>query len=311
MTNLSTLQTRLQATVAELAELNRAIANNPESSALVSMTKSVERRQHALEEAFLREANGLGIDVCSYRLIGDDERPRALSVARALETFQSLVSNVYAAIKTGQPRSKGKISDAVMSETGFGFGYVYPGSLGVVLTLPNDRLLIGDTNLDVSMRTVFDMARADGAGDIVGYADTLGPAAVRALYRWSFAHGAAGLGADIEWRRELDVHAELFLQAPELDRLANAIAQTGDPVSEEVTILGKLVGIDTARRTFHFTFENQPDIKGTLAEGVSPEDNPALVPALYTANLTKTTRPRYAVDEDEVKWVLNSLHLGS
>jgi hypothetical protein len=310
MTDLATLQEQLQATSAELARLNRAIAENPGSDSLVSMTRSVEDQHKALEQTFLHEANNLGIDVCNYRLIGENEQPRAASVARALETFQSLVSTVYAAVKSGAPRMAGRLSATVVSESSFGFGYTYPGSLGVVLTVPNERFLVGESKLDESVSVVFNMARSEQSFEIAQYAETLGPAAVRAMHKWSTALANSGLGADIEWWRDAHVQAELVMQPPEFDRLAKTIEATGDPVVAELTAFGLLVGIDTARRTFHLTFENAADIRGKLGDAVSLAE-PAHVPARYTAWLTRTTKPRYAVEQDEIEWTLHKLELGN
>lgn len=54
MTDIITLQERLQQTQAELARLEQAIAANP-TPALISMTKSVQDHYAQLVDEFLRE----------------------------------------------------------------------------------------------------------------------------------------------------------------------------------------------------------------------------------------------------------------
>lgn len=60
--------------------------------------------------------------------------------------------------------------DEIVAETALTFGYTFPGSVGIVFTMPNERLLIGETALDEADRKVFDMAKAQTPDQIAKHA---------------------------------------------------------------------------------------------------------------------------------------------
>lgn len=303
MTTLIELRAMLEETNAALAVTQRDMAASPDSLAVSMTADSLEKRRRKLEEQFLAAADGLGVDVCNYRLFKDGEQPLAVAIADAIRSFQSLVSIVYSAIAGGAPKQRASVSAEVIAETSFGFGYTYPGSVGMVLTLPNERLLFGGSRLDDAMHAIFDMARAESASAIAEFAATLGPAPVREMYKWSDLHARRGLGADIEWRREMEVRAELVLQPPEIVHLRDTIGEVGDAKEEELKLGARLVGIDLAQSTFHLQVEGADDIRGRLAEGGATID-PTMVPALYSVALIRRTQTQYSTDEDRVTYEL-------
>jgi hypothetical protein len=97
-----------------------------------------------------------------------------------------------------------------------------------MLTLPNDRLLIGDTDLDKAMDTIFNMAKAQDPEQILIYARELGAAPIRAMYKWVSDHENFGLGADINWSREHEVKYQLTAQVPEFQKVRQAIDSSSD-----------------------------------------------------------------------------------
>ena len=307
MSNLLFLQRQLEKAGAELGSLNRALAENPGSRSLVAMTESMTSARSSLEQAYLEEADALGVDVCSYRIFGD-EAPTLSALTSILGTFQTLFSVIYGSVKDGTPKSRARVSPDTQADTLFRFGYSYPGSVGMVLTLPNDRMLIGDSKLDESIRVAFEMAQAETPEEVGTFARTYGPASVRAMYKWAHAHSAVGLGAEIGWRRATYIRNSLVLQAPELDRLAKAIELTGEVTEVDERLSGMLVAIDSDRRTFRVSFEGADEIHGRLADALAL-DEPARVPARYRVSLTKQTTVRYAMDDDQVTWQLNRLDL--
>jgi hypothetical protein len=98
--------------------------------------------------------------------------------------------------------------------------------MGFALTIPNERLLMIENNLDETIYTIFELAKAGEPFQVLEFARRLGPAPIRAMYRWALTHDQFGLGVDIEWRRGRDVLAKLFIQRPELQNLHRIIAET-------------------------------------------------------------------------------------
>lgn len=299
MSRLLEIQDNLQDTAATIARLERALSEDPQSRSLVAMIGSLEKRQQKLEADFLLEADSLGIDVCSYRLFSEEGRPTIAAVSKALGDFQTLVSVVYDAIRSARPKERARVSTEIARETGFAFGYAFAGSLGVVLTLPNERRLVGESVLDESVSVVFDMARASDSARILDFARRLGAAPVRAMYQWAFDHAESSLGAGIEWRRNLDTRASLFIQKPELERLHRVIGMTSDETTEEITVEGLLVGADVSRRSFHLQVEGQPDIRGSFTDAIS-ESQTVELPRPYRVVLRKTVRVNYSTEKEDI-----------
>ena len=307
MATLHELSEMILDTTAALARMEQEMASAPKSRSLVLTVSSLEQRRQALEQTFEETAHGLGVDVCSYRIFAEDAQPSAVSVARALETFQAWVSLVYGAIKQKAPRRSWNLPADLVQATCFSFGYAFPGSVGFALTLPNERLLMGESTLDESIQLTFQMARSQTPAEIAEYAERVGPVPVRAMYRWTKALVSSGIGADIQWRREsLSSNRGLLIQVPELEHLKTTIEATSDAKRETVTLSGMLVGFHSERGTFDLHLEGRARIFGRLSENLNLAE-PARVPYRYSAKMTKITQTNYSTDTDEVTWMLDAL----
>lgn len=303
MSALADLQEELRDVGAGIAHAEDALARSPESRSVLITLRSLQKRQRALEQRFLEAAQEHELDVCSYRVFCDGGRPLISALSAILADFQKLFSLTYAAVRRKQPFPRGRISSDVTAQTSFGFAYSFSGSLGFVLTLPNDQSTLFDTDLDEAMRAVFSMAKAPKPEEIVEYARQLGPAPVRALYRWANHHADHGMGADIEWRRVNEIRASLFIQCPELRTLRDAIALTSDIRSAKAEVAGELVGIDVERRTFHLRVEDE-DYTGSLSDDIRQAVE---VPRRYRAVIEERTITKYSTDEEKTSRVLLSL----
>ena len=155
MSKLAEIQQELLETNAAIGKLERAIAEEPKSLSLAATMQSLEKRYQKLEYVFMTEVDNLGAEVCAYKVFSDEERPSVKALSSVLGNFQNLVSTVYDAIKTNIPKERARISAEIAAETEFRFGYTFPGSVGVVLTVQNQRLLIGESYLDESMRELY------------------------------------------------------------------------------------------------------------------------------------------------------------
>ena len=228
MTRILELQEQLQETRAMLAQVERAVAERPHKLSLISQAKSLTVRQRNLEADFAVEADRLGMDVCSYRIFSDSGCLPLHPLAQGMVDFQSLVTVVYDAHKASIPKKRAKVAPNIKSETSFNFGYTFSGSLGVVLTIPNARTLILGSHLDDSMKKLFSLAKVSRISDIRVFTENLGLASIRAMHKWASGHARAGLGVEIEWRRENVIRANLLAQQPELEKLCRLIEETSD-----------------------------------------------------------------------------------
>jgi len=304
MSLLLEIQEKVHDTNAAIARMERAVATHGESPSLLASIRSLEKRRKFLEAEFLELADRYGQDVCTYRLFANGEQPSITALSKALGDFQLLFSVVYDSLKTG-PKDRARIGADVANATNFGFAYTFPGSIGVVLTLPNARLLpTFKTDLDRTVETVFEISQAKAPAEICVFAKQLGPASVRAAYRWAKDHAMNHLGAEIEWRRNQAVTDRLLIQHREIEQLSSTIEQTSEESTEEIVVGGVLVGADTLRHTFHFVTD--VSIKGRFSDAIS-ETQKAELPAPYRATIRKTTKIVYSTDEEDVAYFLLKL----
>lgn len=306
MSALLDVKEKLGETHAAIARLEQAAAEGPESPALLASLRSLRKREQDLETTFLKLTHQRSLDVCSYRIIPENGDATLSAVTAAWSDFQRLFSIVYDSLAHG-PKQTTKLSAEVIASTSFGFAYSFSGSVGLVLTLPNERLLVDQTNLDKAMETVFRMARTEATEDLREYARRLGLAPIRAMYSWASDHVEAALGADIEWRRELRVRASLFLQRPEIQRLQRTIAQTSEETEETITVTGELCGADVKTRMFHMEFAGGTEpMRGRMADTIGHQHTLEL-PRRYDAVVRKRTKVFYATEKEEVNYFLMSL----
>ena len=307
MTKLVQILEKLQSTIVAIRQLEITMIEYADSPSLLANINSLQKLQRNYEAEFLEAAGERGHDVCSYRLFAVGT-PTIAAMSRALGDFQSMFSVVYDAIKNG-PKDRGKISADVARATSFNFGYTFPGSVGVVFTLPNETLLPGlQTDLDRTFGRISDIAKASNPAQIAAFAKELGAPPIRAAYKWAKDHSECGLGANIEWRRDQKVRQTLMVQQPELAKLRSTIESVGDETStDDLTIRGVLVAADTIKRTFHIVVPAfDLTIRGRYTDAIS-EIHKVTLPKLYTALVKKVTKLHYSTGKEETQYFLEKL----
>lgn len=308
MSELLELQHQLQDTSGTIAQLERALLATPDSVALQLNLQSVVKRFAHLEEDFKALATRTSLDICTYRVFAPDRNKISLrGVTGALHDFQIAFSALFDAIKNGR-RLRSRLSPDVVEATSFGFGYAFAGSVGVVLTMERERALFGGSLLEDTVNAFFGLAHAPTHEEIKEIGRRLGPAPLRAVYKWANAHVEDGLGADISWQptganRE---PVTLFVQHQELQRLSTAIAATSEETREAVEYTGVLTGADTQTRRFRFDPDGAEDVSGTFADAIN-EAHTVTLPSRYKARLEKVTRIQYSSEQEQVTWTLLSL----
>jgi len=307
MNVLLDLREKLQDTHATMAHLRRAIAASPDDEGLALMAESLAHRQEVLQANFSEAANSNQLDVCKYRLIPETgEAYPILGLSKILGEFQELVTTVFDAIKTRKPKTRARIAPELVQLSSFDFGYVVPGSLEIVLTVPNDRLLLVESDLDQAVNTVFRLLKSDDSREIGELASQVGVASIKKLYELAEDHYKYALSADITWARAAEKRGEILVQPSEFERLCGRLAEKSDETSEPISVRGRLVGLDVELGTFHMTFPEGEDIRGRLA-GAFQEGRPSEVPGNYVADMIKTTVIYYSTREDRVTYELIEL----
>ncbi len=293
MRRLAEIQDDLQDVAAAIAHAERTVARHPNVPSVLATLRTIEKRRENLEEQFATAANEIGLDLCSYRIEFEDRRQATLSaITTALNSFQKIFTNVYHAILYG-PKKTAKVSAESVDATAFGFAYTFPGSIGFMMTLANERLLIDKTQLDEAMGQTFQLIDAKSKEQIEALTEIVGLPAVRQTLQWATDNAKAQLGADIVWQRMRDTILEVRVQPQEIARLAGALSVA--IAKEEHVYIGDLTHVNMIEKTFEMIVEKET-IKGTFEKAISTS-HPAQLPKRYAATITVSTK--VAVSENE------------
>src|SRR5262249_41888881 len=153
--------------------------------------------------------------------------------------------------------------------TSFAFSHAFQGSVGMVFTLPNEKVLFDASEIDSAISCVFEMAKLTTAESVRQYTERFGIAVVHELYNWCRIHSESDIGADIDWKRGPQVRAALFVQPQELSVLQRAIEESGEEQTERFELYGMLVGVDVQTKSFHFRTDDAEDIHGRFFDAIS------------------------------------------
>jgi len=305
MSKLRAVLDRLNDIEATIARATSAAA--PSNAVLLSLTSLEARRDDLLEE-LSEVTKAEHVEICDYRIIPEQSTAYAVAgVTAALHQFQEIVTTVFDAMLT-KPKQRAKIAPDIVQKTQFDFGFAYSGSLGVVLTIPNDRLLMDEAStLDKAVAAVFDLLKIETPDGVREAVTHYGAPTVRKLHDWTKTHSQYGMAADIKWKRDSEVRNEVVAQPVEMDRIYRIIEQKQDTTSAPVTLEGSLLAWNTKKRTFLLETADGQSFSGHWARDFQSPSISRKVPARYRAHLSKETTIHYAEDREEIKWILNRL----
>lgn len=280
MSRLAKLQKDLQSASAAVAHAERTLATHPNVPSVLATLKTIQFRRASLEEQFFAEAAAAGLDVCGYRIEHQGDVATVAGLTAVLGTFQKIFTTVYNALENGVKKTT-KVSAEAVRATSFGFAYTFPGSVGVMMTLPNDRLLF-ESKLDDAMKKTFELITAKAPEHVQELTEVVGLPAVRLAHEWAAENVKAGFGADIVWRKDKEVKSVLRLQVPEIFQLESVIR--GMKAKEETTLVGELLDVDVIEHTFRMKVRDKI-IQGSFDKAITAS-NPVEMPKTYEAVLT-------------------------
>ncbi len=158
MDRLLHLQDKIRSATAAIGKLESELPVHPQSVGLQRNILSLRKLHQNLREQFQEAANALGVDVCHYRVL--NEIPTAKALSKAIWGFQEAFALAYDALRNG-PKARRNISADAMQRTELRVAYSYPGSFGVVFTIPNQRMLFDvPTYLEEAAAMVFSVAQS-------------------------------------------------------------------------------------------------------------------------------------------------------
>jgi hypothetical protein len=302
MSMLLDLQKELQETAEAVARAERALMRFPDMPSVQATLQAMVQRQVRLREEFEILAQQSGFDVCHYKIETTQSRPPINYITSVLERFQDLFTTVYDAIVT-QPKQIARASAEVIAATTFGFGFTFPGSIGVALTLDDNQRLLGDPAFDEAMAAVFQMMETRTPDGVLDLSRKYGVATIRMTQQWAKANASARFGADIQWQRKDSGRRRLRIQEPEINQLERTISQTTERTIELLT--GELIVVDVEQKMFQMRVGTRI-IRGTYGDAISII-NPAALPRQYRAELEVSSRILSGEREEEKTYFLVNL----
>lgn len=290
---------------ASVARLEAASARAPADAALQINLAAKMKFAERVQSEFLEGARTDQIDVCRYRIIpGSDADYKVYGVSRSLMAFQEVVTSLFDAIQNG-PKKNAKFSTEIRSLTGMSIAYTYPGSLGVILTLPSERTLF-EGKFDEVVGTFQAIFSIRDQQDIQNLARDRGRSVVRSIYQWAESNDNASFSVDVGWRRSDGIFQGGLVDKGEFQRMMEIIDKAEEIERDEVEIYGVLVGADLALSTFHMIEPDGIDYKGRFySDFVVPEN--FILDRRYHATIVRDTVRKYATDEEKITYRLKAI----
>lgn len=305
MSKLRAILDRINDVEAAMAEFTMLFA---ESNFADKITlQSLENRRDDLKEELAEVTKKEFIEICDYRLIPDMRGSYALSaVTKTLQEFQEIFSIVYDAL-TSRPKQRVAIDAEIISKTSFDFGFAYAGSLGIALTIPNERLIALDSDLDVAIQAVFSLTQLKTPETVKEAEALYGPPAIRKLYSWARAHRDYGMSANIQWVRGKEVRSSILAQSQQFAHICQMIETTSEDKIESVTVTGILNAWNVVTRKFMLDVPDAEPVSGYFSKTFDATIPRTVGGNRYEAILAKHTKIVYTSEKDTVSWELNGL----
>jgi hypothetical protein len=280
MSRLLELQSDLQSAAAAVAHAERTLATHPNVPSVLATLRTIQNRRASLEEQFFAAADELGLDVCGYRIELEGHTASISGLTSVLGFFQKIFTTVYDALQHGPKKKTAKNSAEAIAATALGFAYSFPGSVGVMMTLANDRFLL-EAKLDSAMEKTFALIGAREPEELQSLTDLVGVPSVRLVHQWAEENVKAGFGADIVWRRDDVVKREIRVQAQEIAQKAAMIKTMS--AKETVVLVGELLDVAVSEHTFRMQV-NDKIIQGSFDKVISSQ-HPVKLPKTYKATM--------------------------
>jgi hypothetical protein len=301
------LEDKIRSTGAALGRLEAELPRYTGSRSLLSNILSLRKLHENLSAEYDAVANDIGFDILHYRIL--DDHPSARTLAKSVNGFQDAFSLIYEATRTG-PKQRRIFNPELAHMSELRAAYTYPGSFGIVFTIPNERLLIPDqqTALEDAAMQVMEIAKAGSNTKVIADAvKAVGKAPIVAIYEWAKNNAANNAGAAIDWQRERTTRDSVLLQAPEFAALSETIEKTSEIIETIESFEGTLVGADVKSKRFHFIADNATaSIHGRFSDAIS-EEHKAELPARYMAVIRKTVQTTFATEEEKISYFLSKL----
>lgn len=305
---------RLQLLIDELNDTNRAVdglvgtSNHDGLDEIARFNAdSIIKRRNDLASKIDAELASTQNSLIEYRIerMSEGKYP-AKAVGEALEKFQDLLTSIYDAIVHGPKRRFRPATDSV-ERTTLNFAGATAGSVRISLAAEDDRLLVGDTDLERALVLVEKTLSAQTTEDLSLLASVVGIASVSRAYEWAKSAAGYDLKTEISWGKALTHERAFEIKSDDAARVSQLIAQKSDDLVTSHEYLCVLHGFDKQTSYFHVeTLDERNHLKGDVSGNVSEVHTTG---KRYRAKLRRVISTQYSTGEEKERWTLEELVL--
>ncbi len=266
---------------------------------------ALAKRRRDLERRLGAQLRAEQLDLIEYRIeaAAGDFCP-STAVAQALLSFQEMTSCAFDAVRTAPKRLYQPSRENIELSTLLVAG-ARVGSLMVSLSVPNERLIAIDSELDTAFQLVFELLRIRTQSQLISAEARAGTAALTLVHRWARNSVEHGLTTLISRQKSAAVAESLAISPGDALLLQETIAHTVLEQTDEIDEEGELLALDNASSSFVLKTAAGSERAGQL--GNRFPRGAWTIYARYRASLTRLTRVRCVTGEESVHWTLNAL----
>ncbi|WP_422343170.1 hypothetical protein [Parasphingorhabdus sp.] len=284
-------------------EMEFALKNDPENRKLRMGLGSAKRRAAESEKNLNTLVSANSIDLIRYKIDNGSDTYAVKSVTESVSGFQNSFTGVVDFLENG-PKDKAHFSNEIKNLTELGFAYTFPGSLGVVLSVSNDRDLI-EGKFDRAVDVFEEFLEISNSNMAVDASRHMGLALVSQLCSWIKVNSQWGNSVDYIWNRSDGIVRGQHVGIDHFHQLNDIFQSAKEEEQKQLEIQGILVGLDLETSSFHFVVKDGDDYRGKLDDQF--QKGPTVVGREYTAQISKNETRKVATGNSIVTYKL--LHL--
>lgn len=298
---------RAAAARAKVAAIENALRRSPGDNGLRITLLSAKRMADRAEEELDSVSESAQVDLCRYKVVQRTDLPfGAAKFAKSISAYQDLFTAIVDRFQTGV-KSLAKYTEDIKNMSELNIAYTFPGSLGVLLSIGNDRDLFAHGKLDDVVSAFDNILALRSPGEVRGLASELGLNVIRNTYKWADHNWTAQYSLDIRWSQANLRKKGQYVSNNEFFKIKNSIGHTTDIQPEPIKVIGALVGFHALRKTFSIVpDESERTISGILDKDFPKGAKPTILKR-YEASLSMRTEINYATEEEKKIYELVSL----
>jgi len=266
---------------------------------------ALAKRRRDLERRLGAQLRADQLDLIEYKIeTGAGAFCPSTAVARALLAFQDMTSCAFDAVRTA-PKRLYQPSRENLELSTFLLAGARVGSLTMSLSVPNERLIAIESDLDIALQLVFSVLRIRTSSQLTSVQARTGTAALTLAYGWARNSVEYGLTTFISWQKSAAISEAIAILPDDALLLRQTIEDTSLERTDEIKEECELLSLDNASSSFVLRTTTGEERAGQLANRF-PRGAWAIY-ARYAAQLSRMIRVRCATGEEAVRWTLNEL----